>query len=73
MKPAESEDFMMAFAVSSIIDENLVKHDPHFVKWISYQRNVIDGVETASEIPLHKCTDEEYARFHEPEDDDTSS
>ena len=71
MVPEESDDFMVAFAVTSIGDPVRVKNDPSFVKWVAFQRNVVDGQETAYEVPVHKCTDEEYARFHEPEDEDT--
>lgn len=71
LRPGSIDDFMMAFAVTSHREPRTVKHDPSFVKWISYQRNVANGEETSNEVPLHKCTDEEYGRFAEPEDDDT--
>lgn len=71
-KPASSEEFMMAFAVTSEKDAWKVKHDPRFVKWLAYQRTVLNGEETYNEVPLHPCTEEEYTLFHEPEDDDTA-
>lgn len=43
MMPADSDNFMIAFAVTSIGDPSQVKNDPSFVKWLSYQRNVVDG------------------------------
>ena len=36
LEPADHKDYMMAFAVSSIGNANVVKHVPQFVKWISY-------------------------------------
>ena len=71
-RPASSDEFMMAFAVTSVNDPHVVKHDQRFVKWLAYQRVVEGGIETQFEVPMHTCTEEEYARFHEPEDEDTA-
>ena len=41
---------MIAFAVTSVNDPDTVKHDPHFVKWLAYQRIRMDGKETQREV-----------------------
>ena len=49
-RPESSEEFMIAFVVTSVNDPDTVKHDPHFVKWLAYQRIRMDGKETQREV-----------------------
>lgn len=61
----QNEDFMMAFVLTNFINGE-VKEDPKFVKW--YAEYVIhdEGEVNYEELPMHRCTEEEMARFHPP-------
>ena len=62
----DDQDFMMAFAVIDLLNEQDIVDDPKFVKWYAehVSRNGDEYVYT--EVPMHKCTDEDMARFHKP-------
>ena len=61
----DAQDFMIAFAVTHFITGE-VKDDPKYVKWFAEYVIQKDGVYTYDEIPMHVCTEEEFARFHKP-------
>ena len=56
------QDFMMAFAVTNLFTRDSLE-DPKFVKWYA-ESTYRDGDKYIyTEIPMHKCTDEDMARF----------
>ena len=59
-------DFMMAFAVEHWSQG--YKDDPRYIQWAVTFQKFVDNVETLSLYPVHKCSDEEFSRFHRVED-----
>lgn len=59
----DNEDFMMAFTLTHFI-EGEVKDDPKYVKWYAEYVEQASGNFTYSEVPVHRCTEEDMARFH---------
>ena len=54
-------NFMMAFAAETYSDE-VGKSDPRFLRWVtSFWIKDKDGNFIEEEIPMHRCTDEEFA------------
>ena len=45
-----------------------IKKDPKYVKWIAEYVVIDNGVKTQSEVPMHECSEKDYAKFYEPND-----
>ena len=60
-------DFMMAVAMEAT-NSGEIKNDLKYVKWYAEHMTVVDGVQTKYELPFHKCSEEDYAKFHTPND-----
>ena len=56
---------MMAFLVAHFIEED-VKNDPKYVKWFAEYVFQNDGAWTYGEVPMHVCTEKDFAKFHKP-------
>lgn len=41
-----------------------IKNDPKYVKWMATHYDVSTGARTNTDIPMHQCTEEDYAKFH---------
>ena len=52
----DQKDFMMAFAVTKMYYNEIVKDDPSYVKWFTIQWLFKDGQWTSTRIPMHKCS-----------------
>ena len=61
----ENEDFMMAFAVVDYVSGE-VRDDLSFVKWFAHQWIEEDGVASQVEVDMYPCTEEDFAKFYEP-------
>ena len=60
------EDFVIAFALENFFDG--LKDDPRFVQWIAkYSYAESDGTYHVINYPMHRCTDEEMAKFDPPD------
>ena len=54
---------MMAFSLENYF-ENKSLNDSRFIKWYAHYVSEIDGVYSASEIPVYPCTETDFARFY---------
>ena len=45
-----------------------IKNDPKYVKWFAEYVVIDNGVKTSSEIPMHECSQKDFAKFHKPND-----
>ena len=61
----ENNDFMMAFTVVDY-ESGEVRDDLSFVKWFAHLWIVVDGEASLVEIPMNPCSDEDFAKFYEP-------
>jgi len=43
-----------------------VKDDPFFVEWHAGHHTYLNGEESVTPLPLHKCNDEDWKDFNEP-------
>ena len=50
----------MAFAAESKYGLS----DEHYIKWVGRFASRIKGKYSETTVPLHRCSDEEFARFH---------
>ena len=62
----EDQDFQLALTIVNFATGE-VKNDPKFVKWYGEFIDLSNGNKTLSEIPMHECTEKDFAKFHEPE------
>ena len=55
-----------AFGIEGFLDKEL-KDDPRYVKWIVRTFTKV-GIDKKTEriLPYHRCTEEDFDRFHEP-------
>ena len=44
------------FALGAVNFDNEAKNDPRYTKWIARLWGYVDGIETETIIPIHKCT-----------------
>ena len=61
-------DFMLAVAMEDY-NTGEIKNDPKYVKWFANLLVGNDGVKTKRELPMHECSEEDYAKFQKPDDD----
>ena len=57
------EEFMIAFSLDDYNTQE-TKMDTNYVKYFVMYSNLTAGVRQNTEIPLHTCTEEDYARFY---------
>ena len=57
------EDFMIAFSLEDY-NTGETKMNTDYVKFYAMYSDMKDGVRDTTEVPLHKCTEEDYSRFH---------
>ena len=60
-------DFMVAVAMEDFTTGE-IKNDPKYVKWFAEYVVIDNGVKTSSEIPMHECSEKDYAKFHKSND-----
>ena len=60
-------DFMLAVALEDF-NTGEIKKDPRYVKWYAEYLDNDMGVKTKTEVPMHECSEEDYAKFHTPND-----
>ena len=59
---------MIAFALAKT-DTGRPYNDPRVVKWFATFWNFISADEqTFSEVPMHTCTEDDFAKFYPPDD-----
>ena len=58
-------NFRMAFSVEGFLDRE-IKDDHRYVKYIVRIFGKRNNVEYQEMIPFHKCTDDDWDKFHEP-------
>ena len=56
-------NFMMAFGLEDTVTKKSLD-DPKFIKWLAYYVEFVDGERIRTELPVYKCTDEDFARFY---------
>eukprot|EP00354_Favella_ehrenbergii_P001052 CAMPEP_0170470690 /NCGR_PEP_ID=MMETSP0123-20130129/13082_1 /TAXON_ID=182087 /ORGANISM="Favella ehrenbergii, Strain Fehren 1" /LENGTH=135 /DNA_ID=CAMNT_0010737935 /DNA_START=54 /DNA_END=458 /DNA_ORIENTATION=+ len=62
----QEEGFMMGFRLERSTSGSL-RSNPRYLKWIARYREIVDGVKKHERlIALHPCTEEDYAKFHQP-------
>ena len=62
-----SQEFMMAVAAETY-DKEIGKSDPRYLRWVvSLWIKDANGNFIEEEIPMHKCTEEEFSRFYPAE------
>ena len=54
---------MLAFRMEDF-STGEIKNDPKYVKWMATHYDVSTGARTNTDIPMHQCTEEDYAKFH---------
>ena len=60
-------EFMMAFAAETY-DKEIGRSDPRYLRWIvSLWTKDADGNFIEEEIPMYKCTEEDFSRFYPAE------
>ena len=57
------EDFMIAFSLEDY-NTGETKMNTDYVKFYAMYSDMKDGVRETTEVPLHKCTEEDYSRFY---------
>ena len=56
-------NFMMAFGLEDTVTKKNLD-DSKFLKWIAYYVEFVDGERIRTELPVYKCTDEDFSRFY---------
>jgi len=62
---AEHDDFMMAFGLHGFYSG--LKADPRYIKWVARHFISEEGRITERLIPMHPCTEEDFAKFYPPD------
>ena len=57
------EEFMVAFSLENYNTQDS-RMDTNYIKFFVQFSNMTDGKRETTEVPLHDCTDEDYARFY---------
>ena len=61
----KDDDYAMAFALTDFMTGK-PKDDPRFIRWYATYWKKVDSVLERRLIPIHTCTDIDYANFKEP-------
>ena len=56
--------FMIAVGLNSFYSG--AKSDPTYIKWFARKFVSTDGVITNEVLPMHPCTEEDFAKFYPP-------
>ena len=64
------ENFMMAFSLESF-DRSASLDDPRFIRWYAATYTVEEGIWTSNYHLLDKCTEADFEKFYQPENEAT--
>ena len=64
MNLSETSSFKFAISIENYLGRKQMKNSPEFVKWIVRLYTEKNGVASAQELNVHKCTDADYDQFY---------